>query len=142
MKVMQFKVETGQKVLDLKVCIFFKLLDLKVDFLSNFGHFLLIVTTFPFVNKVYFPRPHKFVSTVQGHNGDVAAMSLHPSQVCLLVWSDLSTEYTIHPSQEGVFVTGSVDKTARLWDLRFNYLTFEHCSIKVYITNLRQTQRN
>ena len=30
---------------------------------------------------------------MQGHNGDVAAMSLHPSQ-------------------EGVFVTGSVDKTA------------------------------
>ena len=39
---------------------------------------------------------------VQGHNGDVAAMSLHPSQ-------------------EGVFVTGSVDKTARLWDLRFQF---------------------
>merc|ERR1712038_422484 len=52
MKVMQFKVETGQKVLDLK-----------------------------------------------GHNGDVAAMSLHPSE-------------------EAVFVTGSVDKTVRLWDIR------------------------
>ena len=45
------------------------------------------------------------ITDVQGHNGDVAAMSLHPSQ-------------------EGVFVTGSVDKTARLWDLRFQF--FEH----------------
>jgi len=65
MKVMQFKVETGQKILDLK-----------------------------------------------GHNGDVAAMSLHPSQ-------------------EGVFVTGSVDKTARLWDLRIpgcTQMLFGHTS--------------
>jgi len=52
MKVMQFKVETGQKVLDMK-----------------------------------------------GHNGDVAAMSMHPTE-------------------QSVFVTGSVDRTARLWDLR------------------------
>ena len=46
---------------------------------------------------------------MQGHNGDVAAMSLHPSQ-------------------EGVFVTGSVDKTARLWDLRFNYNSIKYTS--------------
>ena len=46
---------------------------------------------------------------VQGHNGDVAAMSLHPSE-------------------EAVFVTGSVDKTARLWDLRFS------CSIIMHLT--------
>lgn len=52
MKVMQFTVETGQKLVDL-----------------------------------------------QGHNGDVAALSLHPQE-------------------KDVFVTGSVDRTARLWDLR------------------------
>jgi len=52
MKVMQYKIESGQKVLDL-----------------------------------------------QGHNGDVASLSLNPSA-------------------KEVFVTGSVDKTARLWDLR------------------------
>ena len=52
MKVMQFKTQTGQKVLDL-----------------------------------------------QGHNGDVAALSLNPTD------SD-------------TFITGSVDRTARMWDLR------------------------
>jgi len=36
---------------------------------------------------------------MQGHNGDVAALSLKPSD-------------------SNVFVTGSVDRTARLWDLR------------------------
>ena len=35
----------------------------------------------------------------EGHNGDVASLSLNPSA-------------------KEVFVTGSVDKTARLWDLR------------------------
>ena len=34
-----------------------------------------------------------------GHNGDVAALSLKPSD-------------------KNIFVTGSVDRTARLWDLR------------------------
>ena len=52
MKGMQFKTQTGQKVLDL-----------------------------------------------QGHNGDVAALSLNPTD------SD-------------TFITGSVDRTARMWDLR------------------------
>jgi len=36
---------------------------------------------------------------LQGHNGDVAALSLKPSD-------------------SNIFVTGSVDRTARLWDLR------------------------
>ena len=36
---------------------------------------------------------------MQGHNGDVAALSLKPSD-------------------SNIFVTGSVDRTARLWDLR------------------------
>ena len=36
---------------------------------------------------------------LQGHNGDVAALSLKPQE-------------------QDVFVTGSVDRTARLWDLR------------------------
>ena len=49
---MQFKIETGQKMLDL-----------------------------------------------QGHNGDVAALSLRPDD-------------------KNVFVSGSVDRTARIWDLR------------------------
>ena len=52
MKIMQFKIETGQKMLDL-----------------------------------------------QGHNGDVAALSLRPDD-------------------KNVFVSGSVDRTARIWDLR------------------------
>ena len=52
MKIMQYKVETGEKLLDL-----------------------------------------------QGHNGDVAALSLNPQD-------------------QNTFVTGSVDRTARLWDLR------------------------
>ena len=52
MKVMQFQVETGKKLVDMA-----------------------------------------------GHNGDVAALSLKPSD-------------------KNVFVTGSVDRTARLWDLR------------------------
>ena len=52
MKIMQFNVDTGQKMLDL-----------------------------------------------QGHNGDVAALSLNPKD-------------------QNLFVTGSVDRTARLWDLR------------------------
>ena len=52
MKIMQYKVETGQKLLDLP-----------------------------------------------GHNGDVAALSLNPKD-------------------KNMFVTGSVDRTARLWDLR------------------------
>jgi len=52
MKVMQFEIETGKKLLDM-----------------------------------------------QGHNGDVAALSLKPSD-------------------SNIFVTGSVDRTARLWDLR------------------------
>jgi len=52
MKIMQFKVSTGQKMLDL-----------------------------------------------EGHNGDVAALSLNPKD-------------------QNLFVTGSVDRTARLWDLR------------------------
>ena len=52
MKIMQYKVETGQKVVDLP-----------------------------------------------GHNGDVAALSLNPKD-------------------PNTFVTGSVDRTARLWDLR------------------------
>ena len=39
------------------------------------------------------------VLDLQGHNGDVAALSLNPK--------DANT-----------FVTGSVDRTARLWDLR------------------------
>ena len=52
MKVMQFQIETGQKVVDL-----------------------------------------------EGHNGDVAALSLKPDD-------------------RNVFATGSVDRTARIWDLR------------------------
>ena len=93
MKVMQFKVETGQKVLDLKVIL-----------LVYSSHSMS-------VEKISFTRTQIFPSTaaMQGHNGDVAAMSLHPSQ-------------------EGVFVTGSVDKTARLWDLRFNYNSIKYTS--------------
>ncbi len=36
---------------------------------------------------------------MEGHNGDVAALSLKPRD-------------------SNIFVTGSVDRTARLWDLR------------------------
>ena len=32
---------------------------------------------------------------------------------------------SLHPSEEAVFVTGSVDKTARLWDLRFDHYAFD-----------------
>ena len=39
------------------------------------------------------------VLDLQGHNGDVAALSLNPKDV-------------------NTFITGSVDRTARMWDLR------------------------
>ena len=41
----------------------------------------------------------KKVLDLQGHNGDVAALSLKPNE-------------------QNIFVTGSVDRTARIWDLR------------------------
>ena len=39
------------------------------------------------------------VLDLQGHNGDVAALSLNPKDV-------------------NTFITGSVDRTAQMWDLR------------------------
>ena len=51
----------------------------------------------------------KKVSSLDGHNGDVAALSLRPGA---------AADDGGGGAGQVVFVTGSVDRTARLWDLR------------------------
>lgn len=60
------------------------------------------------ISYVFYKTSGKKLKSYEGHNGDVAGMSLKPTE------SD-------------VFVTSSVDRTIRLWDLRTDHCQQARC---------------